>query len=80
MPGFHSVAVPAEDVPAIETSYKARDVEGFLDIHFYRKIGFQLALLFAKLGMNPAQVTIWGAVAGAHLAGFAWNFASPRQL
>ena len=64
MPGFHSVAVPAEDVPAIETSYKARDVEGFLDIHFYRKIGFQLALLFAKLGMTPAQVTIWGAAAG----------------
>jgi hypothetical protein len=46
--------VPAEDVPAIETSYKARDVEGFLDIHFYRKIGFQLALLVAKLGMTPS--------------------------
>ena len=64
MPGLHSVAVPAEDVPAIEASYKARDVEGFLDIHFYRKIGFQLALLFAKLGMTPAQVTLCGAATG----------------
>jgi hypothetical protein len=56
--------VPAENVPAIEESYKAREVEGFLDIHFYRKIGFQLALLFAKLGMTPAQVTVCGAATG----------------
>jgi cysteine desulfurase len=53
-----------ENVPAIEASYKARDVEGFLDIHFYRKIGFQLALLFAKLKMTPSQVTFCGAVTG----------------
>ena len=64
MPGLQSVAVPAENVPAIEASYKAREVEGFLDIHFYRKIGFQLALFFAKLGMTPAQVTLCGAATG----------------
>ncbi len=58
------MAVPAENVPAIEASYKAREVEGFLDIHFYRKIGFRFALLFEKLGMIPAQVTVCGAVAG----------------
>jgi len=56
--------VPAENVPAIEQSYKTRDVEGFLDIYFYRKIGFRLALLFAKLGMTPAQVTLCGAATG----------------
>ena len=56
--------MPAENVSAIEASYKARDVEGFLDIHFYRKIGYQLALLFAKFGMTPAQVTLCGAATG----------------
>lgn len=56
--------MPAENVPAIEASYKARAVEGFLDIHFYRKIGFRLALLFAKLGMTPAQITLCGAATG----------------
>ena len=64
LPALPSVAVPAENVPTIEASYKAREVEGFLDIHFYRKIGFRLALLFAKLGMTPAQVTLCGAAAG----------------
>lgn len=53
-----------ENVPGIEESYKAREVEGFLDIHFYRKLGFQLALFFARLGMTPGQVTLCGAAAG----------------
>jgi CDP-alcohol phosphatidyltransferase len=56
--------VATEVVPAIEASYKAREVEGFLDIHFYRKIGYQLALLFARLGMSPAHVTLCSAIAG----------------
>lgn len=53
-----------EPVSAVEETYKARAVEGFLDIHFYRKIGFQLARLFAKLGMTPAQVTLCGGTVG----------------
>ena len=53
-----------EKVPALEASYKAREVEGFLDLHFYRKIGFQLALVFSKLGLTPAHVTWCGAVLG----------------
>jgi hypothetical protein len=59
-----------ETVPVIEESYKSREVEGFLDIHFYRKIGYQLALLFAKLRMTPSQVTFCGAsigIAAGHL-------------
>jgi phosphatidylglycerophosphate synthase len=55
---------------SVEASYKAREVEGFLDIHFYRKVGFQLALLFSKLKMTPAQVTLCGAafgIAAGHL-------------
>jgi hypothetical protein len=53
-----------ENLPAIESSYKAREVEGFLDLHFYRKIGYRLALVAARFGMSPAQVTLCGAIAG----------------
>lgn len=53
-----------EQPPAIEASYKARAVEGFLDLHFYRKIGYRLALIFSRLGMSPAQVTCCGAALG----------------
>jgi phosphatidylglycerophosphate synthase len=53
-----------EKTPAIQATYKAREVEGFLDLHFYRRIGFRLALLFAKLRMTPAQVTWCGAALG----------------
>lgn len=54
----------AEKLPALEASFKARDVEGFLDLHFYRKVGFRLALIFSKLGMTPAHVTWCGAALG----------------
>ncbi len=56
--------VDSEPAPAIESSYKARAVEGFLDLHFYRKVGYRLALIFSRLGMSPAQVTWAGAVLG----------------
>ena len=56
--------VQMENPPAVAATYKAREVEGFLDLHFYRKIGYRLALLFAKLKMTPAQVTWCGAALG----------------
>ena len=65
----------AEKVPALEASYKAREVEGFLDLYFYRKIGFQLALLFAKLKLTPAHVTWCGAVLG-FVAGHLYYYVS----
>jgi hypothetical protein len=58
------MAAGKEQVSAVEASYKARDVEGFLDIYFYRKVGFRLAFLFSKLKMTPAQVTLCGAAIG----------------
>jgi len=55
-------------VPRIESTFKAREVEGILDLHFYRPIGFRLAELFARLKMTPAAVSllagIFGVVAG----------------
>ena len=64
--------MPAEVVntaaPRIESTFKAREVEGILDLHFYRPIGFRLAALFAKLKMTPAAVSllagIFGVIAG----------------
>lgn len=65
--------MPAELVdrgaaPKIESTFKAREVEGLLDVHFYRPIGFRLAELFAQLKMTPAAVSllagIFGVVAG----------------
>ena len=54
--------------PRIESTFKAREVEGFLDLYFYRPIGFRLAGLFEQLKMTPAAVSllagIFGVVAG----------------
>jgi hypothetical protein len=47
-----------------ESTYKAREVEGVLDLYFYRKIGFCLARLFARLKMAPATVTLLGGLFG----------------
>ena len=48
----------------LEATYKARDVEGIIDLYFYRKIGFRLAQFFARLKMTPAQVTLVGGLFG----------------
>ena len=48
----------------IEATYKAREIEGFLDLHFYRKIGFQLARFFAWAGVSPNAVTLLGTATG----------------
>src|SRR5262249_19049620 len=59
--------MPAQVVstaPEVETTFKARDVEGILDLHFYRPIGFWLAGLFARLKMSPASVSVLAGVFG----------------
>ena len=48
----------------IEGTYKARDVEGVLDLYFYRRVGFVLAQFFARLGITPVGVTVLGGVFG----------------
>jgi len=47
-----------------EATYKAREVEGVLDLYFYRKIGFWLAQFFARLKMTPAGVSLLGGLCG----------------
>jgi hypothetical protein len=52
----------------VQATYKAREVEGVLDLYFYRPIGFRLAECFAQLKMTPAAVSwlagLCGVVAG----------------
>jgi phosphatidylglycerophosphate synthase len=52
------------DAITVEATYKTREVEGFADIYFYRKIGFWLAQRFAKRNIRPATVTLLGGVFG----------------
>ena len=47
-----------------EATYKTREVEGILDLYFYRKIGFWLAQFFARLNVTPAGVSLFGALCG----------------
>ena len=44
--------------PTLESTLKSTDTEEFIDIHFYRPIGYCWALLFQKLGVTPNAVTI----------------------
>lgn len=48
----------------VEQTYKARDVEGWFDVHFYRPIGFQLARFFALLRLTPSAVSLLGGSIG----------------
>jgi phosphatidylglycerophosphate synthase len=63
-------------VPALEATYKVREVEGIVDLFFYRRIGFQVARFFARLGFTPTAVTLIGGVFGI-LAGHLYFY---RQL
>ncbi|MDQ3199845.1 MAG: CDP-alcohol phosphatidyltransferase family protein [Verrucomicrobiota bacterium] len=63
--------------PSVEASYKAREVESALDLYFYRRVGYRLALFFARLGMTPAQVT-WGGAALGIAAGHLYYYRDLR--
>jgi hypothetical protein len=58
------MAAQLAQAPAVETTYKVREAEGVLDLYFYRRVGFQLAKFFAKLGISPVGVTLLGGVFG----------------
>jgi len=63
------------DIPTLESSLKSMDTEEFIDIHFYRPIGYQWALLFNKLGVTPNQITIAAIFIGVG-AGVCFYFSS----
>lgn len=63
----------APDRASVESTYKARDVEGFLDLHFYRPVGFWVARFCARLGLTPSMVSLLGAALGI-LAGHLYYY------
>ena len=48
----------------IESTLKAREVEGILDLHFYRPLGFRMAEFFARLKITPAGVSLLAGLCG----------------
>jgi phosphatidylglycerophosphate synthase len=48
----------------LETTFKTREVEGFLDIYFYRPVALKIATLAARLKMTPNGITAFGGVLG----------------
>jgi CDP-alcohol phosphatidyltransferase-like enzyme len=61
----------------VQSTYKAREVEGVLDLYFYRPIGFRLAEWFAQLKMTSASVTLLGGVCGV-IAGHLYYYRDLR--
>jgi phosphatidylserine synthase len=59
----------------IESTLKAREVEGILDLHFYRPLGFRLAEFFANLKMTPAGVSLLAGLCGV-MAGHLYFYRS----
>jgi hypothetical protein len=48
----------------IAATYKAREVEGALDLYFYRPLGFRVAEFFARLKVTPAGVSLLAGLCG----------------
>lgn len=66
-----------ELTPTVEATYKGREFEGVLDLYFYRRVGFCLARLFARLNMTPSGVTLLGGAFGI-LAGHLYYYRDLR--
>lgn len=60
--------------PTLESTLKSMDTEEFIDIYFYRPIGYQWALLFRRLGVSPNAVTVASIFIGI-AAGICFYFA-----
>jgi hypothetical protein len=59
----------------IAATYKAREVEGALDLYFYRPLGFRVAEFFAHLKVTPAVVSLLAGLCGV-LAGHLYFYRS----
>src|SRR4029453_2645236 len=59
----------------IESTLKAREVEGVLDLYFYRALGFRLAEFFAHLKVTPGGVSLLAGLCGV-MAGHLYFYRS----
>lgn len=53
-----------ETKQGIESTLKSLDTEEFIDIHFYRPIGYRWALFFNKFDLSPNTVTVFSIFIG----------------
>ncbi|MDR2234249.1 MAG: CDP-alcohol phosphatidyltransferase family protein [Tannerella sp.] len=49
---------------SLDSTLKSMDTEEFIDLHFYRPIGYRWALLFDRLNISPNAVTIASIIIG----------------
>lgn len=64
-------------LPAVETTYKAREVEGIVDLYLYRPIGYRVARVSAKFNATPTQLSVLGACFGV-VAGHLYFYSDLR--
>jgi hypothetical protein len=61
----------------VQAGYKAREVEGVLDLHFYRPIGLRLAQVSERLKLSPGAVTFFAGLTGV-IAGHLYYYRDLR--
>ncbi|GHT53242.1 hypothetical protein FACS189451_04990 [Bacteroidia bacterium] len=64
-----------QNKPTLESTLKSVDTEEFIDIHFYRPMGYRWALFFNRLGITPNQITVASIFIGV-AAGICFYFSS----
>ncbi|MDR2139037.1 MAG: CDP-alcohol phosphatidyltransferase family protein [Tannerella sp.] len=62
----------------IESTLKSMDTEEFIDLHFYRPVGYHWALFFNRLGVSPNTVTVISIIIGI-AAGVCFYFPGLRM-
>lgn len=62
---------------SMAASLKSGDTEEWIDLIFYRPLGYQWALLFRKAGISPNAITVAAIVLGV-VAGFLFYFEDMR--
>lgn len=55
---------------------KGREVEEWVDLHFFRRIGIRIARALAPSSVSPDQVTLWSLIVGL-AAGHCFVYANP---
>jgi hypothetical protein len=62
--------------PPNDLSHKGRDVEEWVDLHFFRPIGIRIARALLPTGVSADQVTLWSLLIGL-LAGHLFAYQDP---
>jgi len=64
-----------QKIKSLESTLKSLDTEEFIDLHFYRPIGYQWALFFKRLNISPNTITVAAIIIGS-AAGICFYFSN----